>query len=61
MRLASLCYDTRKEEGVIKWGPNVDLTEPDVVMLDILKDWIHDLETAYEALRKITFYPTKEN
>ena len=55
MKLGSLNYNTRSEEGEVKWNVGVDLTKPDVVMLDILGDWIALLTIAYEDLRKTTF------
>lgn len=55
MKLGSLNYNTRSEEGEVKWHVSVDLTKPDVVMLDILGDWIAILTVAYEDLRKTTF------
>ena len=55
MKLGSLNYNTRSEEGEVKWHVGVDLTKPDVVMLDILGDWIALLTVAYEDLRKTTF------
>lgn len=54
-KLGSLNYNTRSEEGEVKWHVGVDLTKPDVVMLDILGDWIALLTVAYEDLRKTTF------
>jgi hypothetical protein len=55
MKLGTLTYNQRSEEGEVKWGADVNLTEPDVVMLDILRDWIVILTDAYEDLRKTTF------
>jgi hypothetical protein len=60
MKLGSLNYNARSEEGEVKWHVSVDLTKPDVVMLDILRDWIVTLTDAYEDLRKTTF-PYDEN
>jgi hypothetical protein len=46
-----LLYDTHSEEGVVK-----HLGVPrDVVGLDILQDWIGDLQKAYDELHKETF------
>lgn len=55
MKLGTLTYNQRSEEGEVKWGKDVNLTEPDVVMLDILGDWIAILTVAYEDLRETTF------
>ena len=55
MKLGSLNYNTRSEEGEVKWHAGVDLTKPDVVMLDILGDWIALLTVAYTDLHKTTF------
>jgi RND family efflux transporter MFP subunit len=51
MKLGTLHYDNKSEEGVVEWDPVVDLTKPSVVMLDILGDWIADLTTAYNVAR----------
>jgi hypothetical protein len=60
MKLGTLNYNPHSEEGEVKWNVGVDLTKPDVVMLDILGDWISLLTIAYEDLRKTTF-PYEEN
>lgn len=52
-KLGSLNYNTRSEEGEV--SVIADLTKPDVVMLDILGDWIALLTVAYEDLYKITY------
>ena len=60
MKLGTLHYDNKSEEGVVKWDPVVDLTEPDVVMLDILGDWIADLTIAYNDLHAIIYPKAKK-
>ena len=55
MKLATLKYNEWIEEGEVKWGPGVDLTVPDVVMLDALRDCILILSEAYNDLHKVTF------
>lgn len=60
-KLGTLHYNTRSEEGEVKWREGVNLTEPDVVMLDILKDWIGILTETYDNLCKITFPYDREN
>jgi hypothetical protein len=60
MKLGTLHYDNKSEEGVVKWDFVVDLTKPDVVMLDILGDWIADLTTAYNNLHAITYPEAKK-
>jgi len=55
MKLGTLNYNTRSEEGEVKWHAGVDLTRPDVVMLDTLGDWIAILTLAYTDLHKITY------
>jgi hypothetical protein len=53
MKLGSLNYNPHSEEGEV--SVIADLTKPDVVMLDILGDWIALLTVAYEDLRKLTY------
>ncbi len=48
-----LCYDSKKEEGDIR----VRHLPKNVVGLDILKDWIHDLQHYYDKLL-VEVYPT---
>lgn len=60
IKLGTLHYDTNSEEGEVKWADTVDLTRPDVVMLDILGDWVSILTAAYDDMHKI-IYPTEEN
>lgn len=60
MKLGTLNYNQNSEEGEVKFEPSVDLTQPDVVMLDILGGWIAALTIAYNDLIQITF-PHEEN
>ena len=55
MKLGSLNYNPHSEEGEVQWHVSVDLTKPDVVMLDILGDWIALLTIAYNDLHKLTY------
>ena len=55
MKLGTLHYNPRSEEGEVKWEPTMDLTRPDVGMLDTLGDWIALLTIAYTDLYEITF------
>ena len=55
MKIATLKYNERIEEGEVKWDPGVDLTVPDVVTLDALRDCILILSEAYNDLLKVTF------
>lgn len=57
MKLGSLTYDTIAEEGRVRFDKTVDLTNPDVVMMDILQDWIISLTDTYNDLYAITFPP----
>ena len=59
IKLGTLHYDTNSEEGEVKWADSVDLTRPDVVMLDILGDWVSILTVAYDDMHKLV-YPTEE-
>jgi hypothetical protein len=47
MKLGTLSYSTRSEEGAVKI--NWEAMPTGVVMLDILSDWIVDLESIYET------------
>ena len=60
MKLGTLNYNLRSEEGEIRWDKSVDLTKPDVVMLVILEDWLFILTNAYNDLGQITFPETEE-
>jgi len=60
MRLATLHYDTKQSEGVVKWDTDPDLTKPNVVLLDTLRDWIGELTITYNDLRKVTFSDMKD-
>lgn len=56
MKLGTLHYDFRTGEGHVKWKEDVvDLTQPNVVMLDSLGDWIAELTIAYNDLHAVTF------
>ena len=46
MKLGTLHYDKNKEEGTVK----LDILPLDVVSLDILRDWIVELSTKYNAM-----------
>lgn len=56
MKLGTLTYDTRKEEGVVK----LDELPSDVVSLDILQDWIGDLTKEYNRMLEEVFPRTNE-
>ena len=60
MKLGTLNYSNRTEEGYVKFDKTVDLTNPDVVMLDILHDWIISLTNTYNDLLAVTL-PTEDN
>jgi hypothetical protein len=60
MRLATLHYDTKQSEGVVKWDTDPDLTKPNVMLLDTLRDWIAELTITYNDLRKVTFSDMKD-
>ncbi len=53
MKLGSLEYRVSSEEGMIKI--NWDKMPDNIVMLDILQDWICDLEGIYEVKHKEVF------
>ena len=56
MKLGTLHYDFRTAEGFVKWNKDaVDLTQPNVVMLDSLGDWIAELTLTYNDLHAVTF------
>jgi hypothetical protein len=58
MRLGSLNYNPRSEEGEVKWEPTMDFSRPDVGMLDTLGDWIAILTDTYNDLHAVTFKDT---
>lgn len=55
MKVGTLHYDRRKEEGVIKWEKGVDFSQPNVVLLDTLQDLIRQLDETYLRLHHTTF------
>jgi hypothetical protein len=55
MRLGTLHYDMRKEEGVVR----LEGLPPDVVSLDTLQDWIGQLTDEYNRMLEEVF--PKEN
>ena len=55
MRMATLHYDTKQSEGVVKWNIELDMTKPNVGMMDTIKDWIAELTITYNDLHKVTF------
>lgn len=59
MKLGILHYNTKTEEGEVKWEPTMDLTKPDVVMLDTLGDWISVLTLAHEDMHKLIYPENK--
>jgi hypothetical protein len=61
MKLGTLNYNPHSAEGEVKWNADVDLTKPDVVMLDVLGDWIAILTLAYNDVHKITYPEENKN
>ena len=57
MKMGKLDYSVSREEGFVKINWKVMPT--DVVMLDILQDWIVELEGIYETKRE-EVYKQKE-
>ena len=53
MKLGSLQYSLSTEEGRIKI--NWNKMPEDIVLLDVLQDWICDLEGIYETKREEIF------
>lgn len=51
MRLGTLHYDTRKEEGVVR----LEGLPPNVVSLDTLKDWVGQLNDEYNRMLEEVF------
>ena len=60
MKIGEIGYDSRKEEGYVKinWAM-MPLTD-NVVTLDILQDWIVDLQMIYDEKREIVFKPKEK-
>ena len=55
MKLAELRYSKRTSEGFVRFGEGVLDNAPDVVELDILKDWICELQDRYDNLHSQLF------
>jgi hypothetical protein len=53
MKMGKLDYSVSREEGFVKINWKVMPT--DVVMLDVLQDWIVELEGIYETKREEVF------
>lgn len=58
MKMGKLDYSISREEGFVKINWNVMPTG--VVMLDVLKDWIVELEGIYETKRAEVFKQDKQ-
>jgi hypothetical protein len=58
MKMGKLDYSISREEGFVKINWNVMPTG--VVMLDVLKDWIVELEGIYETKREEVFKQGKQ-
>lgn len=54
----ALFYDTKKEEGYVS---NLLRLPKNVVGLDILQDWIVDLQDTYDKLHKEVFPKENQN
>jgi len=54
MKLGTLHYSNKTEEGYVKFDKTVAFTNPDVVLLDILQDWIISLTNTYNDLLAVT-------
>lgn len=52
MKMASLEY--RQCEGIVKYSPQFEQCD-DIIQLDILSDWINDLQEKYEAIHEKAF------
>jgi hypothetical protein len=48
MKIGNIGYNTNTEEGYVKIDWRMMPETDDVVTLDILKDWIYDLEKIYD-------------
>lgn len=59
MKLGELRYSKRTSEGFVRLKEGFLDCEPNVVELDILKDWIGDLQSIYEEWHSIVF-PKKD-
>ena len=58
MKMGKLDYSVSREEGFVKINWNVMPTG--AVMLDVLKDWIVELEGIYETKREEVFKQGKQ-
>jgi hypothetical protein len=55
MKIGNIGYNTNTEEGYVKIDWRMMPKTDDVVTLDILKDWIYDLEKIYDEKREKVF------
>jgi len=52
MKIGNIGYNTNTEEGYVKIDWRMMPETDNVVTLDILKDWIYDLEKIYDEKRE---------
>ena len=60
MKIGEIGYNSIKEEGYVKINWKMMPETDNVVTLDILQDWIVELQDIYEEKRKIVFKPREK-
>jgi hypothetical protein len=60
MKIGEIGYNSIKEEGYIKINWKMMPETDNVVTLDILQDWIVELQDIYEEKREIVFKPREK-
>jgi len=60
MKIGNIGYNTNTEEGYVKIDWEMMPETDDVVTLDILQDWIVELQDIYEEKQEIVFKPREK-
>lgn len=60
MKIGEIGYNSIKEEGYIKINWKMMPETDNVVTLDILQDWIVELQDIYEEKQEIVFKPREK-
>ena len=60
MKIGEIGYNSIKEEGYVKINWKMMPETDNVVTLDILQDWIVELQDIYEEKRAIVFKPREK-
>lgn len=60
MKIGEIGYNSIKEEGYVKINWKMMPETDNVVTLDILQDWIVELQDIYEEKQEIVFKPREK-